>query len=79
MQHTAQDPVLSLHLPLSSINLVIAGLGNLPYNQVKDTIEIIRAQAEAELARNNAFLQNAWNQDSDTAQMATTVPASKQQ
>ena len=56
MSHTATDPVVALHLPISQVNIVLQGLAELPLKVAKPVYESVQQQAETELARHRAFL-----------------------
>lgn len=47
--NTNQEPVISLQLPLSQVNVALAGLGELPFKVAAPLVESIQRQAHAQL------------------------------
>jgi hypothetical protein len=54
--NTATDTVITLAITVSETNTVLAGLNELPAKFSVALMEKIKVQAEAELARQQAFL-----------------------
>lgn len=50
------DPVITLLLPVSKVNMVISGLAELPFKLSNDLIIEIKRQAEVDLQRQQAFM-----------------------
>ncbi len=40
---------IKLELPLSAVNVIMGALGNMPYVQVADLVQVIRGQAEPQI------------------------------
>ena len=69
----ATDPIITLCLPVSKVNLIISGLAELPFKMTAETIEIIRTQANAEIQRQQSFMAGM-QQNSEPAPNVTADP-----
>lgn len=68
--NTVTDLVVALHIPVSKVNVVLAGLRELPYKVSADLIHSITAQAQREVDKHSDFLASA--QATEPTQAATS-------
>lgn len=73
--NTATEMAVNLVLPLSMVNTVLKGLGELPLKESRMVSETIEAQARADIQRQQEFA-NAGKQDANAAPGTGQSPAS---
>lgn len=72
--NTANDPYVTLVLPLSQVNVILQGLGEVPLKYSRMVCQSVEDQTHAELERQRKFMdQKPLDQNSD-AQPANLEP-----
>lgn len=81
MSNTVNEQMITLHLPLSQVNIVLAGLGELPLKVSRTVSSVIEQQANADIQRQQEFLgrraSNAAEQPTQPAMDGVPVEGSK--
>lgn len=70
------EPMITLHLPLAQVNIVLAGLGELPLKVSRPVSEVIENQARADVQRQQEFMR--MQRESHQTQPPSPQEASKE-
>lgn len=71
------EPIITLHLPLSHVNAVLQGLGELPLKVSRPVVVEVERQANEDLRRQQEFLSQGGSNKTQppTAEEPVVMPA----